>query len=273
MKKNVRDFAWPVIGFLAVVVSGWLLFHELRGLSLEAVWTSLTSIPPHRYLLAAASTLVAYAALAGYDRIALLHLGVRHISWLFVSLCSFTTYALSHNIGASVFSGAMVRYRAYSTKGLERGASRRARRPVLVHLRPRHDPARRPRPDDQSRASSAAGSPRSVRSHQPDRGARPRPGAPRLRGPLRHRFDPALQAALHPDVQDRISPSGRHAAPARCRSDGNRRRGRNHLLRAARDGKSRFLRRARRVSGLVLGGAAEPCAGRAWGAWNSSSSP
>src|SRR3954447_5754436 len=129
MKKNVRDFAWPVIGFLAVVVSGWLLFHELRGLSLEAVWTSLTSIPPHRYLLAAASTLVAYAALAWYDRIALLHLGVRHISWLFVSLCSFTTYALSHNIGASVFSGAMVRYRAYSTKGL--GAAEVA---VLVAL-------------------------------------------------------------------------------------------------------------------------------------------
>jgi len=116
--RNVRDFAWPVIGFLAVIVSGWLLYHELRGLSLEAVWASLTAIPPHRYLLAAASTLVAYAALAAYDRIALLHLGVRHISWLFVSLCSFTTYALSHNIGASVFSGAMVRYRAYSTKGL-----------------------------------------------------------------------------------------------------------------------------------------------------------
>ncbi len=43
---------------------------------------------------------------------------MRHISWLFVSLCSFTTYALSHNIGASVFSGALVRYRAYATKGL-----------------------------------------------------------------------------------------------------------------------------------------------------------
>jgi uncharacterized membrane protein YbhN (UPF0104 family) len=46
-----------------------------------------------------------------------------------VSLCSFTTYALSHNIGASVFSGAMVRYRAYSTKGL--GAAQVA---VLVAL-------------------------------------------------------------------------------------------------------------------------------------------
>ena len=83
-----------------------------------ATWEALRAIPPHHYLLAAASTLVAYAALAWYDQIALLHLGVRHISWLFVSLCSFTTYALSHNIGASVFSGAMVRYRAYSTKGM-----------------------------------------------------------------------------------------------------------------------------------------------------------
>src|SRR3712207_686702 len=87
-------------------------------MSLDDVWDSLTAVPSHRYALAALSTLVAYAALAWYDRIALLHLGVRHISWLFVSISSFTTYALSHNIGASVFSGALVRYRAYSSKGL-----------------------------------------------------------------------------------------------------------------------------------------------------------
>jgi uncharacterized membrane protein YbhN (UPF0104 family) len=68
-----------------------------------------------------AATLVAYAALAWYDRIALIHLGVKHISWAFIALCSFTTYALAHNIGASVFSGAMVRYRAYRTKGLTAG--------------------------------------------------------------------------------------------------------------------------------------------------------
>ena len=34
------------------------------------------------------------------------------------AITSFTTYALSHNIGASVFSGALVRYRAYTAKGL-----------------------------------------------------------------------------------------------------------------------------------------------------------
>ena len=46
-----------------------------------------------------------------------MHLG-RRLSWRFVGLVSFTTYALAHNIGATVFSGAVIRYRAYSTKGL-----------------------------------------------------------------------------------------------------------------------------------------------------------
>ena len=116
--KKLSEFIWPLIGLAAVVVSGYFLYLELKTTSLAAVWAAILAIPPHRILLAAASTLVAYAALAWYDRIALLHLGVRHISWLFVSLCSFTTYALSHNIGASVFSGALVRYRAYTAKGL-----------------------------------------------------------------------------------------------------------------------------------------------------------
>lgn len=43
---------------------------------------------------------------------------MKHISWTFIALCSFTTYVSAHNIGASVFSGAMVCYRAYSTNGL-----------------------------------------------------------------------------------------------------------------------------------------------------------
>ena len=116
--KNAKEFVWPLIGFAAVIVSGWLLYRELRGLSLADVWASLSNIPPQHYAMALGSTLVAYAALAWYDRIALIHLGVKHVSWLFVSMTSFTTYALSHNIGASVFSGALVRYRAYTSQGL-----------------------------------------------------------------------------------------------------------------------------------------------------------
>ncbi len=117
--KRFLEFVWPVIGLAAVVVSIWLLHQQFRGDSVgPEVWADLKTIPLPQYGLAIISTLIAYAALAWYDRIALLHLGVKHISWTFIALCSFTTYALGHNIGASVFSGAMVRYRAYSTKGL-----------------------------------------------------------------------------------------------------------------------------------------------------------
>ena len=115
--KRYINFVWPVIGLAAVVFSLWLLFRELRGLSLEQVEAAFGAISGGRWLLAVGSTLLAYVALAWYDRIALLHLGFK-LSWTFISAVSFTTYALSHNIGMSMFSGAMVRYRAYSTKGL-----------------------------------------------------------------------------------------------------------------------------------------------------------
>ena len=115
--KRIKDFLWPLAGLGAVCFSGWLLYQELKGISADAVLASLAAIPAQRWALAVLSTLVAYGALAWYDRIALLHLGHK-LGWGFISAVSFSTYALSHNIGASVFSGAVVRYRAYSSKGL-----------------------------------------------------------------------------------------------------------------------------------------------------------
>ncbi len=115
--KRYLNFLWPAIGLGAVALSLWLLFRELRGMSLGDVESAFSAISAGRWILAVASTLIAYMALAWYDRIALLHLGFK-LPWSFISAVSFTTYALSHNIGMSMFSGAMVRYRAYSTKGL-----------------------------------------------------------------------------------------------------------------------------------------------------------
>ncbi len=118
MKRYIELF-WPFVGLAAVAVSAWFLYREFQGESVgPQVWAELHALTAKQYSLAVLSTLVAYVALAWYDRIALLHLGIRHISWIFVGLCSFTTYALAHNIGASVVSGGMVRYRAYTSKGL-----------------------------------------------------------------------------------------------------------------------------------------------------------
>ncbi|MBX9759424.1 MAG: UPF0104 family protein [Beijerinckiaceae bacterium] len=139
--KRLKSLFWPAVGLVATVWAIRLLYIKLQAevatdpaikkLLLEGgVWSDikviamvigdrLAGIPLHGYLLAGASTLVAYYALAWYDRIALIHLNrQRGISWIYISACSFVTYALSHNIGASVLSGGMVRLRAYTAKGL-----------------------------------------------------------------------------------------------------------------------------------------------------------
>lgn len=114
---QLKKYIWPVIGLAAVLFSAWLLYHELRGLSLDELWESLGNITAMNWVFCLIGTLMAYAALAGYDRLALKHIK-RKVGWLYLTITSFTTYALSHNIGASVFSGSVVRYRAYTAKGI-----------------------------------------------------------------------------------------------------------------------------------------------------------
>lgn len=139
--KKYLDYLWPLIGLVAVVWSVDLLWDKLKSeagtdaaiqalLEQGGLWDNLKIvasriaqkiglISPDAFLHAGLATLVAYAALAWYDRIALIHLGKeKGFSWAYISVCSFVTYALSHNIGASVVSGGMVRYRAYTAKGL-----------------------------------------------------------------------------------------------------------------------------------------------------------
>ncbi|MFN3891524.1 MAG: YbhN family protein [Beijerinckiaceae bacterium] len=139
--KRLKNLFWPAVGLFAVVWAVRLLYFKLQAevatdpaikklLEDGGVWSDLkviasvigdrlAGIPPSGYLLALLSTLVAYWALAWYDRIALIHLNrQRGISWLYIATCSFVTYALSHNIGVSVLSGGMVRLRAYTAKGL-----------------------------------------------------------------------------------------------------------------------------------------------------------
>ncbi len=110
-------YIWPAVGLATVAFSGWLLYNEFRGLSLDELGDSLGAIAWHQWVLAALSSIVAYLALAGYDHIALMHLG-KKVPFAFITACSFTTYALAHNIGGSVLSGAVIRYRAYATQGL-----------------------------------------------------------------------------------------------------------------------------------------------------------
>ena len=136
-----KKFFWLSVVFGVIVWSLWLLYlklcDEVAGdpvarellasggfwVSLqviaESIGRSIGNVSKSSYLLAAFSALLAYTALAWYDRIALIHLNRQNeISWPFVASCSFVTYALGHNIGASVLSGGLVRLRAYGACGL-----------------------------------------------------------------------------------------------------------------------------------------------------------
>jgi hypothetical protein len=115
-----KHYFWPTIGVLAVIFCGWLLYKEIRGLTFTSLLRSFAEIPATGWLLAVAATLVAYVSLAEYDRVALVHLG-RKFPWPFVMVASFTTYSLSHNIGASLLSGTIIRFRAYGSRGLSPG--------------------------------------------------------------------------------------------------------------------------------------------------------
>jgi glycosyltransferase 2 family protein len=104
----------------AVIESGTLWTNLL--VIVDTIARSIAEVSTRAYILAGLSALAAYAALAWYDRIALIHLN-RHrgISWPYIATCSFVTYALGHNLGASVLSGGLVRLRAYCAKGLSPG--------------------------------------------------------------------------------------------------------------------------------------------------------
>jgi hypothetical protein len=48
-----KDLFWPVVGLAAVAVSIWLLYQELRGISLDDVWDGLAAIPARGWVLSA----------------------------------------------------------------------------------------------------------------------------------------------------------------------------------------------------------------------------
>ena len=117
MDQKFSRIVWPAIGLAVAAFCIWALAREISSLSWADLAHSLGQVGPLSWLGAFGGAVLAYFALAAYDRVALQHLG-RTLPWPFIALASFVSYALSHNIGAALISGGIVRYRIYSTKGL-----------------------------------------------------------------------------------------------------------------------------------------------------------
>lgn len=115
--KGWKRYLWPVVGGLAIALSFWLLAKELRGLSWRDLWLGIDNITAKSWVMISLATLGCYVTLGLYDSMALVHLR-KKLNFIFVFCTALTTYALAHTIGASAFTGAVIRFRAYTAKGL-----------------------------------------------------------------------------------------------------------------------------------------------------------
>jgi len=103
-----------IIG-IAIVV----LYHMLRDINVDEVVHALKATRPHQIAFAALFVSGAYFTLTFYDWFALRTIGRGEIPYRTAALSGFTSYAVGHNIGATVFTGGAVRYRIYSHHGLD----------------------------------------------------------------------------------------------------------------------------------------------------------
>lgn len=113
---------WHRIGFalsLAIIVAAVVvLYRMLNDLDPRELMQALKTFDKRSIALAAAAVAAGYVTLTLYDLFALHTIGKSHVPYRIAALGGFTSYAVGHNVGASVFTGGAVRYRIYSHYGL-----------------------------------------------------------------------------------------------------------------------------------------------------------
>jgi len=117
-----NTIGWNRIGFLLsvviIAVAVYVLVHMLHDLDIDEVFAALKAVTPHRIAIAAVFVAGGYFTLTFYDWFALRTIGRSDVPYYTAALSGFTSYAVGHNIGATVFTGGAVRYRIYSARGL-----------------------------------------------------------------------------------------------------------------------------------------------------------
>jgi len=117
-----RNIGWHRLGFALslsiIVVAVVVLFRILRGIDVDAVIDAIDATDWRTFGIASFFVAAGYLTLTLYDLFALRTIGRPEVPYRVAALAGFTSYAVGHNVGASVFSGGAVRYRIYSAWGL-----------------------------------------------------------------------------------------------------------------------------------------------------------
>jgi glycosyltransferase 2 family protein len=117
-----RNIGFSRIGFALsltiIIVAVVVLYHILSDLDVEALLDALDATDWRSLVISGFFVAAGYLTLTFYDLFALRTIGRYDVPYRIAALAGFTSYAVGHNVGASVFSGGAVRYRIYSAWGL-----------------------------------------------------------------------------------------------------------------------------------------------------------
>jgi uncharacterized membrane protein YbhN (UPF0104 family) len=117
-----RKIGWSRIGFALsltiIAVALVVLYHILRDIDPDELLDAIEATDWATLIIAGLFVAAGYLTLTFYDLFALRAIGRSEVPYRIAALAGFSSYAIGHNVGASVFSGGAVRYRIYSTWGL-----------------------------------------------------------------------------------------------------------------------------------------------------------
>ncbi len=115
---SLRTLLPVLMGISLFGLGVYALNHVMHSVDPVQVMAQIKAAAPLSLFLAAIATAIAYAALVGYDALALRFIG-KSVPLPVVALGGFLGYAFGNTIGVSVISGGAVRYRIYSAYGLD----------------------------------------------------------------------------------------------------------------------------------------------------------
>ena len=117
-----RKIGFSRIGFAVsltiIIVAAVVLYRILRDIDPDQLLDALEATDWRTLIIAGCFVAAGYLTLTFYDLFALRTIGRADMPYRAAALGGFTSYAVGHNVGASVFSGGAVRYRIYSGWGL-----------------------------------------------------------------------------------------------------------------------------------------------------------
>ena len=118
-----QRIGWQRIGLVVsitiIAVALMVLYRVLHEINVRDVVAALKAVSYADIALAGVFVAAGYFTLTFYDMFGLRTIGRGYVPYHVASLAAFTSYAVGHNLGASVITGSAVRYRIYSAWGLD----------------------------------------------------------------------------------------------------------------------------------------------------------